>query len=468
MRKKLLLLLLIATVFSLSASGQIKKHPQLQKENVDFKSITDSNYALYKLVTTVPLSPLREIDPKYVLKDFNWDNLLKTNYDAAFQLGTLLNDSLMIREPKPGENPNFIYLTASIPNNLLPLMMMTKESGEMSPLAQFYYIKKIKNLYDLEMHFVSYFVDSSRKPIKFGRAYEVITSQNLETEVVDFTIALELLNAKFTDISSGNIETSIGGFKGVEKTIIKKSDVGKGIRFCNSTYDVLAFENGVLHLRYEKNFEEYIDQFRNDFRFVGNIDGNKFHIRCNYHPLLYAAYVRYREKPKLSLDEFQKYINPTKKVNVDIDDMKYGVMIYCFGYEMDSLNLYVSNKVLPTNLQSAISLRKNGENYSFHKIFKKKNMVADKNYTNDYIEKVKEYFRVNVKYPTEAMEKGIYGEIIFKFMISPDGSISDCEIIESPDPSFSQEILRVATRAPKFKVELKEKVSGAMSLIFKL
>lgn len=466
MRKKLLLLL-TAIVFSLSASGQIKKHPQLQKENVDFKSITDSNYALYKLVTTVPLSPLREIDPKYVLKDFNWDNLLKTNSAASLKLGALLNDSLTMREPLSGENLNFIYLTASIPINLLPLMMTTKHSEKMEPEGKSYLTRGVKNLYDLDLRFVPNLVDGNRRPIRLGQICEVTTSHNLETENMDFTIALELLDARFTDISSGNIETTIGGFRGVEKMVIKKLDVGKEIRFCSSIYNVLAFEDGVLHLRYDQNSEKFIDMFRNDFRFIGNIGGNKFHIKCNYQSLIYAAYVRYRDKPKLSPKKFQKYINPTKKINVDMYDMKYGVMVYHFGFDMDSLNLYIPNKLLPANFTGAISVKKSGEDYAFRTIYKRKNMMED-NLTMKSIERVREYFRQNVHYPDIARDNGIQGDVRFSFVLSPDGVISDLVILSSPDESLSNEVRRIAKKVPRFKSELTEKMKSSMILRFQL
>lgn len=465
MRKKLLL---FATLFlSITASGQLKKHPPLQKENVDFKSITDTNYFFYKLATTVPLSPVKEIDSRYVLKNFSWKNTLKTNFDASFQLGSVLNDSLKMREPLPEEKTNFIYLAASIPNDQLPLVMATTHLGKIEPEGKSYVTKEIKNLYNLDFRLIANLVDNNSKLIRLGQICEVTTHYNLENDAIDFTIALELADAKFTDINNGNIEMMFGGFRGVEYTVIKKSDVGETIRFCSSMFDVIAFENGILHLRYDKKFEKHIDMFRNDFKFIGNIGENKFHIKCNYNPLLYVAYVKYRDKPKLSFDEFQKYTNPKNKVSVDMDDMRYGVMIYHFGYDMDSLNLYIPDKLLPTTLTGAISVRKNGDQYAFNNIYKKNNKMVD-NLTMEHVEKVKAFFRANVSYPSYAQENSIQGIVRFRFTLSPDGVISNIEIESSPDRSLSDEVRRIATKVPKFKSNMTEDFRASMALEFKL
>lgn len=464
MSKKLLLFATL--ILSITASGQLKKHPQLQKENVDFKSITDPNYFLYKLVTTMPSSPVREIDSKYVLHNFNWNDVLKTSYQSATRLIAILNDSLTMREPLPDENPNFIYLSANIPTQLLPLIMMTKYEAKIENIRNSCKVTEIKNLYDSELRFSTKFVDSSRKPILPGGKCEVITRYNDGMETVNFTIAIELANAKFTDISSGTIDMQFAGFKEVEKTIIKKSDVGKGIVFYNIFFDVLAFENGVLHLRYKKQYEKPIDTIRKDFKYIGNIDGNKFNIQCDFENLIYAVYVKYRDDPKLSLEKFQKNMLQPSRVKVDVDDMGYNVMIYHFGYDLDSLNLYNTERQ-STTFARAISLRKNGENYSFNNIFAKKNIV-NTNLTMAHVAKVQNFFRQNVAYPHEAIDMGIGGTVSFKFTLSPDGVISDVVILSSPHESFSREVRRVATKVPKFKSDLTHSIISSMSLTFRL
>lgn len=460
-------LLFMAIIFSLIASAQIKTHSRLQREDVDFKSIDDNDYFFYKFVTTAPLSPMKEIDKKYVLQNFSWNEILKTNYDASIQLGTILHDSLSMREPFQNENQNFIYLTASIPNNLIPLMMVTKYSGEIVQKDNRYIVSNVGNLYNLDLNFIPNLIDSKGNPIWLGKICEVITSRDIEADVVNFTIALELANKAFTDIDKGKIEIMINGFEGAEKTVIRKSDVGNKIVFCYSICDVLAFEHGILHLRYTKTENKLKNQLRNDFKYIGNIDGNKFHIKSAYQMLLYPIYVKYRDKPGLSLGQFGKYMNSTKKSKLDLLDMEYEVLAYNFGYEMDSLNIYSTNKMLPMNLKETISVKKSGDNYLFSTFNKQKNL-EENNFTMGDVERVKSFFRRNVRYPEEAMNRNIQGVVRFKFTINPSGVISNIVILSSPDESLSNEVRRIGARKLDFKLQVTENIEGSMQLVFRL
>jgi len=58
------------------------------------------------------------------------------------------------------------------------------------------------------------------------------------------------------------------------------------------------------------------------------------------------------------------------------------------------------------------------------------------------------YVQRNLEYPTVAQENGIQGTVFVKFVIDTDGSISSVTVMRSPDPSLSEEAVRVIKNTP--------------------
>lgn len=56
----------------------------------------------------------------------------------------------------------------------------------------------------------------------------------------------------------------------------------------------------------------------------------------------------------------------------------------------------------------------------------------------------------NVKYPAEAVKNNIQGRVILSFVIEKDGSVSNMQILQTPDRSLSAEALRVIEASPKW------------------
>ena len=54
-----------------------------------------------------------------------------------------------------------------------------------------------------------------------------------------------------------------------------------------------------------------------------------------------------------------------------------------------------------------------------------------------------------IKYPAEAVEKGLSGRVIFSFVVEKDGSTSDFTVLATPDKVLSDEVKRVFDSAPK-------------------
>lgn len=57
----------------------------------------------------------------------------------------------------------------------------------------------------------------------------------------------------------------------------------------------------------------------------------------------------------------------------------------------------------------------------------------------------------NLKYPAIAKEQGVQGRVLVQIVVEKDGSITDANVIRSPDPSLSKEALRLVNQMPKWK-----------------
>lgn len=57
----------------------------------------------------------------------------------------------------------------------------------------------------------------------------------------------------------------------------------------------------------------------------------------------------------------------------------------------------------------------------------------------------------HIKYPAYAQEYGIQGTVVVRFVINKDGTVTDVEVMRSPDPSLSKEAERVVLSMPKWK-----------------
>ena len=56
----------------------------------------------------------------------------------------------------------------------------------------------------------------------------------------------------------------------------------------------------------------------------------------------------------------------------------------------------------------------------------------------------------NIHYPPVAEENGIYGRVVVSFVVEPDGSISNVQVVRGVDPSLDKEAVRVTKAMPKW------------------
>ena len=61
-----------------------------------------------------------------------------------------------------------------------------------------------------------------------------------------------------------------------------------------------------------------------------------------------------------------------------------------------------------------------------------------------------EWVNKNLNYPKEAIENGIMGKVIVRFMVDKDGNVTQVQIVRSPDPILSREALRLFKTMPKW------------------
>ncbi len=60
------------------------------------------------------------------------------------------------------------------------------------------------------------------------------------------------------------------------------------------------------------------------------------------------------------------------------------------------------------------------------------------------------WFGGEFKYPSIAAENGIQGRIVVRFVIEKDGKLTNIQFLQSPDPVFNEEVLRVLRKSPKW------------------
>ncbi len=60
------------------------------------------------------------------------------------------------------------------------------------------------------------------------------------------------------------------------------------------------------------------------------------------------------------------------------------------------------------------------------------------------------WFGGEFKYPAIAAENGIQGRVVVRFVIEKDGRLTNIEFLQSPDPVFNEEVVRVLEKSPKW------------------
>ena len=78
----------------------------------------------------------------------------------------------------------------------------------------------------------------------------------------------------------------------------------------------------------------------------------------------------------------------------------------------------------------------------------------------------------NIKYPAEAIEKGIQGRVIVQMIVERDGTITNANVVRGVDPLLDKEALRVVNLSPKWKPGMQKgqavRVKYTLPVMFRL
>ncbi len=64
--------------------------------------------------------------------------------------------------------------------------------------------------------------------------------------------------------------------------------------------------------------------------------------------------------------------------------------------------------------------------------------------------KLTEFLSEKIIYPSHALQNGMEGRILCSFIVAKDGTISNIEVLQSPDPELSREAIRILSLMPKW------------------
>ena len=67
------------------------------------------------------------------------------------------------------------------------------------------------------------------------------------------------------------------------------------------------------------------------------------------------------------------------------------------------------------------------------------------------LSKFRNWVQSNVKYPQIALENGIQGNVVIKFVVEKDGKLSNIQVLQSPDKTLSDAAVQVLQKSPKRK-----------------
>jgi len=65
-------------------------------------------------------------------------------------------------------------------------------------------------------------------------------------------------------------------------------------------------------------------------------------------------------------------------------------------------------------------------------------------------EALMKYISDNIKYPADAVSKGIQGRVITNFVVEKDGTLTDVQVARGVDPSLDKEAIRLIESMPRW------------------
>ncbi|GAA4172378.1 energy transducer TonB [Sphingobacterium ginsenosidimutans] len=66
------------------------------------------------------------------------------------------------------------------------------------------------------------------------------------------------------------------------------------------------------------------------------------------------------------------------------------------------------------------------------------------------IERLQKFIQTNLKYPDEALELGIEGNVLVEFVVEPTGELSNIKIVKPLHKECDKEVIRLIKKMPKW------------------
>ena len=74
----------------------------------------------------------------------------------------------------------------------------------------------------------------------------------------------------------------------------------------------------------------------------------------------------------------------------------------------------------------------------------------------DGVAAMMQFVRDNMKYPKDCEKEGICGRVVAAFVVETDGSLSNLEVLQSPDERLSKEVVRIIGLMPKWRPAIRD------------
>jgi len=111
----------------------------------------------------------------------------------------------------------------------------------------------------------------------------------------------------------------------------------------------------------------------------------------------------------------------------------------------DEVSLTFYNKVHPFTAEEKTAASEGRYNLCFYNLIEQPAEFPGGN------EAFPTWLSQNVKYPAVAQEQGIQGSVKFNFTVGKSGYLEDIEVMRSPDPSLTEEVVRLLNMSPRWR-----------------
>ncbi len=123
-----------------------------------------------------------------------------------------------------------------------------------------------------------------------------------------------------------------------------------------------------------------------------------------------------------------------------------GLLFFIFSCSQEDTNPVYEESKIEAEKAAPEDAFKSAEEFSEQEIF----VVVEEmpTFMGGDLNKFREWVQRNVHYPAIAVENGIQGKVFIMFVVEPDGSVTNAEIMRGVDPVLDNESLRVVNESP--------------------